>query len=673
MALLPVLLLAACATGPTPQARSGEVDLSSWDPVRDGPVKLKGEWDFYPSRFLPPDAFPETSDEPPPEGGVGAPVPGILSDITVDGRGLANQGWGTFHLRVQLPPGVPDLGLYLPDQGTAWQLWADGDLVATVGQPGADPSSTVPRYQVLTRPIRPRGESLDLVLHLSNFHHRSGGLWNPMELGLASEVSDRLDLRAGLELFVCGALVTMGLYHLILFAYRPKDPSALTFGLLCLTMALRVLFTGQRTGSRILPGLPWSWDVRVEHLTVYLLGPAFLWFLHGVLGGFRRVWGWVYTGISAAFTALVLLMPPLVFTFVIQVFQGLTLPVFLALLWLGGRAAVQGREGSRLLLLGVAIVMAAFVNDTLHANDVIHTGYTAAAGMMVFCLVQAAMLSMRSMRAYAAIERMSEELQLTNRAMNRFVPSNFLRILHRGSITEVGLGDNVGIPLTVLFSDIRSFTALSERMGPDDTFKFVNGYLNRMAPVISRHQGFIDKYIGDAIMALFDASPDHAVEAAIGMIRELETYNEGRARAGYAPVAIGVGIHHGPVMLGTVGEPHRMDSTVIGDAVNLASRVEGLTKQYGTPILITEAVRERLQGIYTLRPVDRVTVRGKSRPVDVYEVLEGLPQERRDRVLATLDAFREGMGLWLAGDREGARARFRECPEDPVARMYLER
>lgn len=214
------------------------------------------------------------------------------------------------------------------------------------------------------------------------------------------------------------------------------------------------------------------------------------------------------------------------------------------------------------------------------------------------------------------------ELKKLNEAYERFVPHEFLRTLGKKSIEEVKLNDRIHKKMSILFSDIRKFCAFSESMTPEDNFKFINSYLSHMGPIVRQHHGFIDKFIGDSIMALFERSADDAVSAAIVMLRTLKDYNEGRKRAGYIPVQIGIGINTGPLMLGTLGEAHRMEGTVIGDAVNAASRLEKLTKHYKLPLLISENTLNELKepSIYNIKPVGRVLVEGKSRPISVYQV-----------------------------------------------------
>jgi len=270
------------------------------------------------------------------------------------------------------------------------------------------------------------------------------------------------------------------------------------------------------------------------------------------------------------------------------------------------------------------------------------------------------------------------ESELTD-AYGRFVPHQFLNLLGYESIIDVNLGDQVQQEMSVLFADIRDFTTLSETMTPQENFNFINAYLSRMEPAITSNNGFIDKYIGDAIMALFSDFADDAVKAGIAMLNILTNYNEDRQRVGYVPIQIGIGINSGSLMLGTVGGKSRMDSTVISDAVNLASRIEGLTKDYSVPLLISHQTLERLRNPadYAIRIVDKVQVKGKSQYVVVYEVFDADPAEIRSAKLANLPVYTEAMLLCERKQFREAGKLFEEClrtnPSDQVARIYLKR
>jgi two-component system sensor histidine kinase ChiS len=216
-------------------------------------------------------------------------------------------------------------------------------------------------------------------------------------------------------------------------------------------------------------------------------------------------------------------------------------------------------------------------------------------------------------------------------------------------------------------------------MTPDDNFKFINGYLSRMEPAIIENHGFIDKYIGDAIMALFNGDADRAVTGGIAMLQRLADYNTTRTRPERPPIKIGIGINTGILILGTVGGASRMDGTVIGDAVNLASRLEGLTKQYGVPLLISDRTFRALKNPenYDIRLIDRVRVKGKSEQVGVYEVFNADPPELREGKLAMQSNFELAIVSYHASDKEVALRLLEQClqanPGDTVARMYWQR
>jgi adenylate cyclase len=244
-----------------------------------------------------------------------------------------------------------------------------------------------------------------------------------------------------------------------------------------------------------------------------------------------------------------------------------------------------------------------------------------------------------------------DEISTLNVAYARFVPRAFLDLLGRDDVRDVRLGDGVERDMTVLFSDVRSFTTISEALTPNETFGFINGLLSRTGPVVREHGGIVDKYVGDAIMALFPRAPDDGVRAAIGLQGAVQALNVVRAAEGLGPIAVGVGLHRGSLMLGTIGEHERMDGTVIADAVNVASRVEGLTKYFGARIIVTDEVRSALidPGAYTMRFLGRIAVMGKRQGVAMYEVIDGDPPDRRMTKLATAEGFDAGVSAFVAG------------------------
>lgn len=217
---------------------------------------------------------------------------------------------------------------------------------------------------------------------------------------------------------------------------------------------------------------------------------------------------------------------------------------------------------------------------------------------------------------------------------SRFVPNEFIQSLGYKHITQVTLGDSVEKEVTVLFSDIRGYTSLSEKMSPKDTFKFVNAFNNRMGPIILRNRGFINQYLGDGIMAIFPFSPSDALQAAVEMQQELHVYNIERIAKDRAPIKIGIGLHTGPLIMGITGDDKRLDATSISDTVNTAARIESLTKTYGVNIMLTEYSWQKIKNkekqnghSFLLRYLGDVQVKGKKQAIKIYECFDGDPPE----------------------------------------------
>lgn len=277
------------------------------------------------------------------------------------------------------------------------------------------------------------------------------------------------------------------------------------------------------------------------------------------------------------------------------------------------------------------------------------------------------------------IEQYISNISKMNEAYFRFVPKQFLEILGKESITEIQLGDQIQKEMSVLFTDIREFTALSEQMTPKETFDFLNDYLSQMEPVIARNHGFIDKYIGDSIMALFMGNVENAVDAAIEMRAALSDFNLTRKLEGKSPTDSGIGIHTGNLMLGIVGGHGRMDGTVVSDAVNLASRVEGLTKMYGASIIISQDTLIKLEdpSRYNYRFLDVVKVKGKKEVVYIFEILDGEPAEIKKLKIQTKQEFGRALQLYKTKSFDAALEIFHKInalnPADRATKLYIAR
>lgn len=304
-------------------------------------------------------------------------------------------------------------------------------------------------------------------------------------------------------------------------------------------------------------------------------------------------------------------------------------PVLVYMLYLGIRGHHDGIYFSTVLLIGIIMALGGGLRD-ISLIIIGHTPefYTNTIGMvcLVVCLFisYAARFNMNRKLSEIAkyeLEIKNKNIALMNSSLERFIPNEVLSYLQKESIIEIDLGDHAEEMMTVMFTDIRDFTHLSEAMNPEENFKFINSYLNRMGPVIRKNNGFVDKYLGDGIMALFPRRPEDAVNAALEMRNELERYNGHRANCGYNSIRIGIGIHYGMLMIGTIGEEMRMDSTVISDTVNIAARLESLTKELQTDILISEEMKKQIDQLdLSMNFLGHQEVKGKKVPLAVYSL-----------------------------------------------------
>jgi predicted ATPase/class 3 adenylate cyclase len=290
-------------------------------------------------------------------------------------------------------------------------------------------------------------------------------------------------------------------------------------------------------------------------------------------------------------------------------------------------------------------------------------------------------LSLLSTQAAISIENASlygHQIELKD-SYSRFVPPEYLKFLRKEGIMDVHLGDHVAKEMAVMFSDIRSFTTLSEDMTAQENFDFINAYLKRVSPPIRDNNGLIVKYLGDGIMAIFPNGADDALRASVTKLKQVEEYNIQRQREGRQAIKIGIGIHIGHMMVGMVGEVARMQGDAFSDNVNLTSRIEGLTKFYGAALLISEEALNRMEdpSRYQIRFLDRVVVKGRSEPISVYEVLDGEPESVMNLKLATQANFEKGMRRYQAKNFEEAEHFFNEVlqvhPGDKAALLYVER
>ncbi len=409
-------MLLGCHRSPRPQARAGQLDLSQWEFAQQGAVALSGEYEFYWQQHLAPDFFLSTSP-PSPTGFIR--VPGVWNDYQDNGPNLPGEGYATYRLRIQLKQAQP-LALKFLDMATAFTVYVNGIPLFSSGRAGTTPESTSPRYFPQVVEFTPTTRELELILHVSNFHHKKGGPWEVIELGLARDLHRARAQALQLDIFLFGCIVIMGLYHLGLFAVRTDVRAPFFFGIFCLLLAVRLSVISERLVLQFLPNLPWELLGKIEYLVYYLAPPTGAMLLYALYQeDFSRRLLRLIQFISAIFCLIVLLTPVRVFSYTVTTHHAYTVLCSLYGVIVILLAARRGREGARFHLIGFSILCLTIITDILQYFQVLATPLLLPFGLLAFMLSQAVVLAMQFSHVFRTIDWQRGELEKAIRQYER--------------------------------------------------------------------------------------------------------------------------------------------------------------------------------------------------------------------------------------------------------------
>lgn len=405
-------LISACtirdsAKQTPPIVVAGVLDLSQWDFERNGSVALSGEYEFYWMQHIGPDSF-SAMNPPQPRGFM--QVPAYWNDHEFDGSKIPSHGFATYRLKILLKHPAP-LALKFIDMSSAYKVFANGALILSVGEPGKTAAASTPRYWSEIVDFYPGSNQIDLVLWISNFHHRMGGAWETVWLGLETDLREAQEESRFIDLFLLSAIVVMGLYHVALFFLRNHDRPALFFGIFCFLISLRFLTQGDMYLVHLFPNIAWGLQIRVEYLTYYLSPATFALFLdHLYREGFSKPVLRTILIATAAFCSIVILTPPAVFSYTVTAFQIFTLLCCCYAVYFLVICLKRKREGAKILLAGFSILCIAIVNDILEHMRVIATPEILPFGLLAFIISLTILIAFRFTRAFVTIDLQRSEL-----------------------------------------------------------------------------------------------------------------------------------------------------------------------------------------------------------------------------------------------------------------------
>lgn len=600
--LIPLLFLTAVSLAAQPAPVHGVLTLGT----SSGVVPLDGQWTFVPRA--------EAGE------GVDLAVPGSW-DAVLGGP----DGWGTYRLIVKTDVAPQDLALYLPIIHSAAAVRWNGVEVWRSGNPDEGPNF-VPDRRTAVVPLPARAGDNLLEIQVASRGDMAGGLTESLKLGPWTALWSDRSSAVLLSVLLFGCLFVIGVYHLGLFAHRPSDRSPLWFALAVILLSVRDLALGPVYLADLFPWLSWEALLKLAYITFTGTAVFFVLFIRDLFP--RTAPRWLAPAVIATegvYSFWVLVAPAAWYTpglLAAQLAAGVGGILSIVVLV---RALLKRERGAGLFLGGFLVFFLTILYDILKTNYFFPGPFLASWGLLAFVGFQSLVVLRQITAAFAESERAARRLASLNLSLERFIPREMLSYLNKRSILDVELGDHTEHPMSVMFVTVRDFAEVSDAMTASQTFQFINSYLKRLGPVVRANQGFVDKYLGWGIMALFPGDARNALEAALGLMDSLALYNQERVgEGGHRPIRTGVGIHRGPLMLGTIGENLRMDSTVISDTVNAASRLQGLTRKLDRDVLVSgetvEALGMELAARYRLEYLTEETVKGRRRPLKVYSL-----------------------------------------------------
>jgi PAS domain S-box-containing protein len=393
-----------------PKAVKGVLDLSDWDLKKDGPVDLIGEHEFYWMQHLMPQDFSKT-----PSSGkaVFIKVPGYWNGLKLGNKELPGHGYVTYRLNIVLNKQQGPLALRTVEISNAYSIYVNGQKVGSLGQAGKSRETTVPRQFPQIIDFELKKNQMELIIQVSNFHHRRGGIWEVIQLGREKDMRAAWERRLSFDLLLIGSIILMGLYHLGLFLVRKKDRSPLYFSIFCILLALRTLTTGGRYLVLSFPNLSWELMIKFEYLSFYLAVPAFGMFMRSIFQKFSERFLRSIEMLAIAFSGVVIFTPARFFSHTLNIYEIIILMTVIYGLYVIIASLNQKRIEASVFLLGFVILCLTIINDMLHVENIIQTGFFTQFGFFFFILSQAFLLSYRHSIALTTVETQQIELRDT--------------------------------------------------------------------------------------------------------------------------------------------------------------------------------------------------------------------------------------------------------------------
>lgn len=535
------------------------------------------------------------------------------------------QGYASYAVRIRGFEPQKVYAIHFTRTSSAFTVYLNGNLFYTSGTPGKNFKEEIFDWHADTviLPLNNETEAT-IVVHLSNFHDRNPGVETPFLFGLYSTLQTKIVLDKLVSSGIFSILFSMATFFISLFLFYRRETTAGLFGLLCYSFAIRTLCYNDFLLRDFFPNVSTNIMYRLGYFTFPFCAVfTFLFILNLFVKKPPKVF--YFLTIPLILYGLITLITP------IPVFVGILLIVQLYILFLSviacivvAYALIKRKPFALTFLISFLLFISAAIFDGLISNGLINAPFISHFGVLLLMIPMAFIVIRHFSAAFKTQEQMIESIQKTNISFQRFFPNEFLQFLNKKNVTDISLGDNIHKNMFIAFIHLGIKAKLSSSSAREELLILYNTVIQAANPIIKKYNGFIDKYLTDGLMVLFYGTAEDTVDCIIEITQLIKKINIHRQEQSLPPLHISSGIHYGKLMMGTIGEPERMDTTVISDVVNISSRMYSYATEKNVNIIISETVREQLLESYwrthTCFYYGKIKFHGKRNLINVYEV-----------------------------------------------------
>lgn len=594
-------------------ASDGVYDISNID--KDTVYSLNGAWKYAEKTFVPALAPLEayTRSEP----------------IEVGWRDYTSpqpvEGYASYAVKICGFNPEKVYAIHFTRTSSAFAVFLNGEPLYASGTPGKSFEEEVFDWNAETV-ILPLIEETEatLVVHLSNFHDRNPGLEAPFLFGLYTTLQEKKAVDRLIASGIFSTLLSMATFFVSLFLFYRKETTAGLFGILCYSFAIRTLCYNDFLLKNFFPDISMAVMFRLGYLTFPVCAIfTFLFIIHLFIKKPPKIF-YILTIPLILYSLMTLFATFSMFVNILLIVQLYILFLAIIASTVVLYALIKRRPFALLFLISFLLFIGAAVFDILISNGIIKAPFISHFAILMLLVPMAFIVIQHFSAAFKTQEQMIDAIEKINVSFQRFFPNEFLQFLHKKNVTDVSLGDNTYKSMFVAFIHLGIKTELSSGSEREELLVLYNTVVQAANPLIKKYDGFIDKYLTEGLMVLFYGTADQALDCIIEITQLIEKFNLHRKEKSLPVIHISSGVHYGKLMMGTIGEAERMDTTVISDAVNISSRMHTYATKKNVHIIISETVREQLsEGYWRTHSCfyhGKVQFQGKKNVMNIYEV-----------------------------------------------------